>query len=152
MTPEEYQQESREVWATGARLVEQLGLLLFWVITLLVALWVLWQYWDWLVRKFDIGLRLLPTTSEWVSAFAWLGRYQRIRRGVALVGAVGTLAVGATAGVFQLDCGWWLRNGRFWHRTPAELEQVLRSRVEVRPVEIALKLKKPKAGRRRRGR
>ncbi|QJW98987.1 hypothetical protein FTUN_6582 [Frigoriglobus tundricola] len=153
MEPDEYQQARREVWATATRLVEQLGLLIFWVITFLVSLWLLWQYWDWIVRKFDISLTRFLASSLWVSAaVAWLIRHERIRRGVALAGAVGTLAVGAPAGVFQLDRGWWQRTGRFWCRTPAELERVLRSRVEVPSARTGRRPAKSKSGRRRRPR
>ncbi len=124
MDPEEYRQTVQGVWTAAAKL----GGVLVAVVVAPVVLLAAVRGWLFVVHTLDsFGIRfaspLLPVPTVGGSGFVVeLVRRDWVRRRLALAGASVTLALGVLAAALHLDERWQLRPGRFWCRSPRELD------------------------------
>lgn len=119
MEPEEYQRNLREGLSGASSLVSHVCWLTVAVIVCAVVLFAAWRFRQAITDLLNVGL------APGLDHFRLLVKQKTVRRPLAIAGAGGTLMVGMTAGVLQLDGGWLTRNHRFWHRTPAQVEEWL---------------------------
>ena len=123
MEPEDYQETMRSMWSNAARLVEWL----IFVPVFFGVLWVMVRFRVELREVFEpvVGWVIRPWSRVLGGIATDLVRWDWVRWRFALVGAAGTLAIGAIGGILQLDGQWCLRTGRFWCRSPRDLDEWL---------------------------